>query len=683
MGFLRVVNKKTFLLMFLISIPIFFWAMCYANNLHNLTFRQITPAVIYAPEIIPLGSSIWEGPVQLLTKQNLCIFHDGFFWPEIDISHLNLQEFDWRSITVDPETGSIFIYDNFIYDWGGFYEIKLNGEVVDRISDLDNIRFDYGEPPFWLTLTSWPGHYPVVGSGGGSAPPYSKSYGTFIMTEDGFTTYPSEQRPGLMPCYSHFVQPPPPEGPLLVGRARMPNYEHMEVWRMTPSGWVDVTDEFGNLYAVYPSLYDVNRRGKMIYNAYEDSYYLMTYKIYPYYIGENLYKFNGTEWDLLDWNNVYGDNIYSEDLHKILAVPTDASSGISNPSVWEGNGWKYLPLVKSCLPRYEGGRFLMFQTTSTPVYITKLKYIDYRYEPALLHWKGEEYLLTVVYPYIHVFIQDVYNALWDSGRNGIIVFGGKAYSDTYNGTLPTYHIDVNRRWTELAPSNKGPVYASECATCYSSALGGPVAFGGRLPRTDLPTTETVSNEMWLFTSENKWQKLAITQAEDYPTSRFAALIEEDKGTTPPVLVLIGGKDKSRNPIKEVWEFADGHWKNRTSEVGWTSNPDVPCSMVYDPHQKCLLCLFPDGAIWAYDKSHWEKRKSGGDDEPSGQLAIDERTGILYLLSIADGLFVSVPQNAILNHLLDRSSITGPPLKNSDQNNDGFLNIADLITLINK
>ena len=172
----------------------------------------------------------------------------------------------------------------------------------------------------------------------------------------------------------------------------------------------------------------------------------------------------------------------------------------------------------------------------------------------------------------------------------------------------------------------------------------------------------------------------MTLEDDLPTSRFVAVIAEDTGTSPPVLVMMGGKNAEQNPIREIWEFDGTNWLNKTAESDMPTTSDVPCSMIYDSRRRCFLCSFPDGSIWSYNRHKWELIKEAGKGI-NGQLAMDDRSGVLYLFSIEDGLFASIPREAILKHLLGKIPLQGAPLKDADINKNGILDVADLITRI--
>lgn len=65
---------------------------------------------------------------------------------------------------------------------------------------------------------------------------------------------------------------------------------------------------------------------------------------------------------------------------------------------------------------------------------------------------------------------------------------------------------------------------------------------------------------------------------------------------------------------------------------------------------------------------------------NGQLALDEHSGFLYLFSVEDGLFVHIPPESLIEHLLGSKLLKAAPLGDADLNRDGFLDAADLIRL---
>jgi hypothetical protein len=197
-----------------------------------------------------------------------------------------------------------------------------------------------------------------------------------------------------------------------------------------------------------------------------------------------------------------------------------------------------------------------------------------------------------------------HNAIWDSGRNTLVLFGGqngtKFYDDvwefdpaqslwtqvTFAGSAPaarsgagaafdqaghlfithgltnqgrsddTWQYDLAARsWTEVSPANKRPVKRCLMRAVWDSLKQRLIIFGGQTDSTP------ILDDLWAWSPVTDWQELARNPSP--PARSLYSMVFHDQGTQ---IILFGGETERGAP-NELWSF-------HSSGENWTTIPTV-------------------------------------------------------------------------------------------------------------
>ncbi len=197
-----------------------------------------------------------------------------------------------------------------------------------------------------------------------------------------------------------------------------------------------------------------------------------------------------------------------------------------------------------------------------------------------------------------------HNAIWDSGRNVLVLFGGqdetKFYDDVWEfdpaqslwtqvrfaGSAPaarsgagaafdqaghlfitqgftsqerfddTWQYDLAARsWTEVSPANNRPVKRGLMRGVWDSLKERLIIFGGQ---TDVAPFLA---DLWAWSPVTEWQELARNPSP--PARSLYSMVFHDQGTQ---IILFGG-DTERGPVNDLWAF-------HSSGENWTTIPTV-------------------------------------------------------------------------------------------------------------
>jgi hypothetical protein len=195
-----------------------------------------------------------------------------------------------------------------------------------------------------------------------------------------------------------------------------------------------------------------------------------------------------------------------------------------------------------------------------------------------------------------------HNAVWDSGRSLLLLFGGqddtKFYNDawefdpaqslwtqvTFAGSAPaarsgagaafdqaghlfithgftdqgrfddTWRYDLAARsWTEVSPANKRPVKRSFTRGVWDSLKQRLIILGGQ---TDVAPFIA---DLWAWSPVTEWQQLSRTP--NPPARSLDSMVFHDQGTQ---IILFGG-DTDHGPDNDLWSF-------HSSGENWTAIP---------------------------------------------------------------------------------------------------------------
>lgn len=183
-------------------------------------------------------------------------------------------------------------------------------------------------------------------------------------------------------------------------------------------------------------------------------------------------------------------------------------------------------------------------------------------------------------------------AIYDSGRQAMVIFGGIVYQARFDDSW-SFNL-LNYAWSDISPQDTKPVQRCVHAAVYRPLSDEMIIFGG---------TTNVSDylgDLWAFnlTLQN-WTKLASGENFPPPRALTAMIYQEDMDR----LVIYGGVGSSLLNDTWVFDFTSMAW----SQLSLTTNlpsPRFALSTIYDPIGKRMIIFGGQNDSTWYNET-WE------------------------------------------------------------------------------
>jgi hypothetical protein len=146
------------------------------------------------------------------------------------------------------------------------------------------------------------------------------------------------------------------------------------------------------------------------------------------------------------------------------------------------------------------------------------------------------------------------SAVYDSTTNALIVYGGDSGGNPFNDIWILSHADGSggsSAWTELTPSNSGPVARSGHTATYDSVHNLMTVYGGF-------SGKAVLDDAWVLSNANgtggkaEWTQLAANQPRRFHTSDYDASTNE--------LITYGGQTgvEPLDPVSDIYTLTEAN-----------------------------------------------------------------------------------------------------------------------------
>lgn len=223
-----------------------------------------------------------------------------------------------------------------------------------------------------------------------------------------------------------------------------------------------------------------------------------------------------------------------------------------------------------------------------------------------------------------------HNAFYDPAGRRMLVFGGQAGSSFFNDV---WALDVNTgEWTELAGEEDLP------APRYGAA--GAVDSGGRFLLSHGFTNGGRFDDTWRYTlADDSWSD--VSAEGERPVERCLMRAVWDSGSER--LLMFGGQTTGRPFLGDLWEFADGEWRDLSTTIG--PSPRNFYAMAFDADAGRVVLYGgntqdgPVSDVWFFDSASDSWAQSAVDGEgPSprfGHDAVWLPDGIMFIFGGRD------------------------------------------------